>query len=368
MYNEKETPTVQGQGEAQAVEHHKDTDFQLIKQVSLIPPPDFNLNGLPPVKENSFLNIRPMNDWINEAKNQKTPSKLFSNFWFESEMVILFASGGVGKTILAYQIATGITEGKKILIFEPEIIPQPVLYCDFELSAKQIEGRYSKDWQDHYIFNDYLLRAVINTDSEIPDNVKFEEFIIQQIEQAIIKKGAKILMIDNITILRDDQEKAKDALKLMKQLNQLKAKYQLSILVLAHTPKRDASRPISRNDISGSAMILNFTDSAFAIGESANDPDVRYLKQVKSGRYDSIIYDANNVVVCSIANNLNFTQYEFIDFGKEEEHLKQFNQKADRDAEIFKLNEQGLSSRKIAPKVNLSHTTVSKILKNDNPF
>jgi len=352
----------------------KDINYLVRKQDNLIPPPDFDLNGEPPQPENNFLIVRSMNDWINEAKNLKIPARLLGNFWFESEMVILFASGGVGKTLLAYQTAAGISEGKNILIFEAETPPQITLYLDLELSAKQIESRYSNHWQDHYIFNDNFFRAEINTDSEIPDNVKFDEFIIHQVEVAVIQTGAKILIVDNITIFTDEQEKAKVALKLMKQLKRLKAKYQLSILVLAHTPKRDASRPITRNDISGSSMILNFTDSAFAIGESAKDPDVRYLKQVKPGRFSSTVYDANNILVCKIANTLNFTQYEFLRFGKEDEHLKQFNQKADRDSEILKLHQQGLSLRDIAQKIGLSAEAVRKIIsknpasKNDEPF
>jgi RecA-family ATPase len=336
-----------------------------METATLKKPPDFNLNGSPmpePIKD--FLTVKPINEWIEEAKNLKIPAKLFGDFWFESEMVILFASAGVGKTLLAYQIAAGLTEGKKILIFEPELSAQTVLYCDFELSAKQVESRYSNNFLDHYKFSPNFYRVEINPESDIPDNVKFEEFIIQQVEKSLIQTGAKILIVDNITFFRDDQEKAKDALKLMKQLKSLKTRLGLSILVLAHTPKRDITRPITRNDISGSSMIVNFTDSAFAIGESANETGTRYLKQVKPGRFSSTIYDANKVMVCTIGNPSNFIQYEFFDFGREENHLKAFNQKVDRDAEIFKLHKAGMSLRDIAQKIGITHTAVDKILKN----
>lgn len=393
MYNEKETPTGQGQGEAQAVEtQHKDSkfytdlqapQFATWEQHEQLMEGDYNphpgeAKETEPAQpkrapENNYLTVRPMNDWIEEAKNQITPAKLFGDLWYQSEMVILFASAGVGKTLLAYQIAAGITEGKKILFFENELPPQPVLYCDFELSAKQVESRYSNEWKDHYQFSTNFYRAEINPDSEIPEG-KFDDFIIDQIEQAIIRSGAKILIVDNITFFKDEQEKAKDALKLMKQLKRLKTRLQLSILVLAHTPKRDTSRPITRNDISGSSQIINFTDSAFAIGESASDPGARYLKQVKPGRFSATIYDTNHVIVCSIGKAENFTQYEFSDFGREEHHLKDFNQKTDRDAEILKLHKKGMSLRDIGQIVNLSPEAVRKIIiknpntGNDAPF
>ena len=56
------------------------------------------------------------------------------------------------------------------------------------------------------------------------------------------------MIIDNLTYLKNETEKAKDALPLMKHLKALKRKYGLSILALAHTPKRDATKQLSRND------------------------------------------------------------------------------------------------------------------------
>mgnify|MGYP000846718966 CR=1 FL=1 len=77
------------------------------------------------------------------------------------------------------------------------------------------------------------------------------------------KTDAKIVVIDNTTYLKNETEKAKDALPLMKHLKTLKTRYNLSLLVLAHTPKRDLSKPLTRNDLHGSKMLINFTDNAF---------------------------------------------------------------------------------------------------------
>lgn len=41
---------------------------------------------------------------------------------------------------------------------------QSVLYFDFELSDKQFQNRYSKDYEDNYIFDDNFLRVEINPD------------------------------------------------------------------------------------------------------------------------------------------------------------------------------------------------------------
>ena len=57
-------------------------------------------------------------------------------------------------------------------------------------------------------------------------------------------------------------ESAADAMPLMKKLVALKKRHDLSILLLAHTPKRALCNPsLTRNDLQGSKMLINFADS-----------------------------------------------------------------------------------------------------------
>ena len=132
----------------------------------------------------------------------------------------------------------------------------------------------------------------------------------------LAETGAKVLIVDNITYLKNATETAKDALPLMKELIRLKKKFDLSILALAHTPKRDLSRPLTVNDLQGSKMLSNFADSIFAIGESAKDKNLRYLKQIKA-RNTEEIYHAENVATCQIIKPNNFLMFEFLTFGNE---------------------------------------------------
>lgn len=153
----------------------------------------------------------------------------------------------------------------------------------------------------------------------------------------------------------------------MKHLKALKNKYSLSILALAHTPKRDLSKPISRNDLSGSKMLINFCDSSFAIGESCKDKSLRYLKQIKQ-RNTEQIYDAENVCVCLIDKPLNFLQFEFVNYGTEREHLKQPTEqdKENLTERVTELKQQGRSLLEIGTELNISHMKVSRILKDSN--
>lgn len=276
--------------------------------------------------------------WIEQAKTRPIPKMLFGELWHEGELCILFADTNLGKSILAVQQGDSISTGEQIPGFRLETEKQIVLYFDFELSDKQFENRYSEKFANHYQWNENFIRVEINPDAEIPESKTFEIFLNESLERSIKETGAKVLIIDNLTYLKNETEKAKDALPLMKHLKALKSKYGLSILALAHTPKRDLSKPITRNDLSGSKMLINFCDSSFAIGESSTDKNLRYLKQIKA-RSTEIIYDAENVCVCQITKPTNFLKFEFLNFGTEQEHLRQYseNEKSEIENQVKHL-------------------------------
>jgi len=335
--------------------HNKANDFiSSLQQDIQYLQEQFDVNDTKKSNGENLFNVMTANDWIKQAEKRPIPKMLFSEFWHEGEVCILYADTNLGKSILAVQIADSISRGIPIVGFKFEAKAQKVLYFDFELTDKQFQNRYSVDYQNPYKFNDNLLRIEIDPDSNIPGDMNFEDYLNLSLEQVIIETNAKIVIIDNITFLRTENEKAKDALPLMKQLKALKVKYNLSLLVLAHTPKRDLSKPITRNDLQGSKMLINFCDSAFAIGESSTTGSVRYIKMIKS-RNTEIIYDAENVVECHICKPENFLKFEFLNFGKEIEHLRvqRENDKEELKSKIQQLitDEPEISSYAIAKKL-----------------
>lgn len=314
-----------------------------------------------------LFTVKTASRWIEQAKTRPIPQMLFGEFWFEGELCILFADTNLGKSILAVQIGNSISKGEQIRGFKLETPKQPILYFDFELSDKQFENRYSIKFEQHYNFDNNFIRVEINPDATIPEAQTFEDYLNHSLERSINETGAKVLIIDNLTYLKNETEKAKDALPLMKHLKALKNKYGLSILALAHTPKRDLSKPITRNDLQGSKMLINFCDSSFSIGESHSDKNLRYLKQIKQ-RNTEQIYDAENVCVCQIDKPLNFLLFEFVNFGKEWEHLKQHTEKdkENLNEKVSELKQQGRSLREIGAELGISHMKVSRILKDCN--
>ena len=297
--------------------------------------------------------------WIEEAKNRPVPKMLFSEFWHEGELCILFADTNVGKSILAVQIGNSIALGEPIHGFKMEAEKQNILYLDFELSDKQFEVRYSKKYKEHYQFCENFFRAEIDPESVVPEG-KFEEFLHSSLDIAIQETKSKILIVDNITYLSNETEKAKDALPLMKQLKALKTKHGISILALAHTPKRDQYKPITKNDLQGSKMLINFCDSSFTIGESQKDAGARYLKQIKA-RNTEFIFDANNVMLCQIIKPDNFLMFQFQYFSTEYDLLiNRDNSFEDKRSIARVMKEEGATIDQIQQKLGVSRGWVSK--------
>lgn len=307
---------------------------------------------------------------MDEAKTKPIPKKIFGPFWYEEELCILFADTNQGKSLLAVQIIDSVSKGVPTLGLEMELKASKVIYFDLELTAKQFEMRYAqydkeKDILfDHFEFSDLFLRAEINPYGFDEAFEEYESFLFKEIEVQASKSGAKILVIDNLSCVISDNEKARNTTPFLIRLNNLKKIHGWSILLIAHTPKRNLFAPISRNDIQGSKSFINLIDSCFAVGESQKDPSIKYLKQIKV-RYGAFKYPSDNVLVCKIGKDSNFSSFRFLQFGKESDHLKQLCpvDKSQMKTKALELKNEGHTNVKIAQELGVSEGAVRKWLK-----
>ena len=297
-----------------------------------------------------MFSVKSANQTIQEAAQRPNPEALYDTLWYEGEVCCLFADSNLGKSIYAVQIANHIAQKQK------------VLYFDFELSDKQFQLRYTDDNGNLYQFPKDLYRVEINRESYEIGN--FEESVINDIEAAAIQTAAKVFIIDNLTYLCIAAEKGDVAGTLMLRLMALKRKYNLSMLILAHTPKRSMTNPLTQNDLAGSKKLINFFDAAFAIGKSAKDGNLRYIKQIKV-RHGNYTYDSENVIVSSIEKESNFVMFQSIGFANEREHLKEpsDNDEAELINNIKRLVSEEKSYRNVAKELGISVSKVQRALK-----
>ena len=303
------------------------------------------------LSELSLFTVKTFNQLLANAASKGDLVRLFDEFWFEGETCCLFGDSNVGKSILAVQIARNIAnKGKK------------VLYFDFELSESQILRRYSdSETKKCYSFPDNLYHVSLNYMMNAYSVEELPEQIINQMESLVKKTGASVIIIDNLTWIAYNSRSGKMAGELMKRLSAMKSQYDLSMLILAHTPKRNMSKPLTQNDLGGSKMIMNFLDSAFAIGCSAKDPRIRYLKQIKV-RYAEMKYGEDNVWLCEIEPIRSFLTFRKFDYGMESEHLKK-RKDDDKQATIAKIKAMrsaGATLVEIATELGMTKSTVDR--------
>lgn len=298
-----------------------------------------------------MLTLRTANRTLQEAKMRPDPQDLYHELWYEGEVCCLFADSNLGKSIYAVQMADDIAHF------------QNVLYVDCELSDKQFQLRYTDpETGALYEFPERLTRAEINPEKMSLKN--FEEEIIKNIEDAAMSTGSKVIIIDNLTYLCNNSEKGDVAGLFMISLMNLKKKYGWSLLIIAHTPKRSLTSPITQNDLAGSKKLYNFFDSVFAIGKPARDERLRYVKQVKV-RAGAYRYDSDNVILYEIVHDKENVHFEFKGFANEKEHLKETDEKekSSQAESVMAMVKDGKSYREIAEALGISKSLVGKIVK-----
>jgi len=336
---------------------------------------------LDPFTVSRLFTVETGNRWMELGEREPEAKMLFGEFWHQKELCILFADTNAGKSVLAVQIANNIARARQTGPFACTAKPEKVMYVDFELTTTQFYQRYSGPKGDHE-FPDNFYRARFNPENATDTSNSYDNLLMAGLEYKIRQFGATVLIIDNISCLRGGTESAAVALRLMNNLKSLKAGHKLSILVLAHTPKRrNPTRPLAAEDLHGSKLLINFADSAFAIGKSTINPGLCYLKQIKQ-RNTQQIYGEDNVALCRISKAplskkkpANFLHFDFEGYDAERPHIQVayrhgYNRAlADHQllaTQIAALSADGLSQRQIALRLNIGLGTVNKLMRHEN--
>ncbi len=283
-------------------------------------------------------------EMLSKTKDLPSTKPLYDQLWFEGQTAFLFGGAGTGKSSYAVQMGKEIAK------------EQPVLFFDFELSLAQFAKRYF----NHENFPENLYRV------DFKRNIAYSQGqLIAEIQRVATEYNSKILIIDNLTWILAASEKTIDAGNLMKDIASLKRDNDYSILIIAHTPKRDETQPISINDMAGSMVLTNFIDTSFCISKSFKDSRMRYIKQVKV-RGSDMVYGYDSVKVLQLsANNDGFLNFEDVGTERENEHLRNLSdeQRIDKKYKAIEMMEQGKSYTEISKELGISKITLSKYKK-----
>ena len=294
---------------------------------------------------NEYFTAASANDCIYKAMDLPDLHPLWKNLWYEGEVCCFFADTNLGKSIYAVQIGDAVARNRR------------VLYFDFEMGDRQFKERYTDSKEGFvHIFSDGFIRLTPN----VASSSDYDANILRAIEHSMIQNHADTAIIDNLTSLCNGSEAGDVAGRFMQDLMGLKRKYGWSIMIVAHTPKLPFGEPISVNSLAGSKRLITFFDSAFALGRSMADENIRYLKQVKI-RSGEMTYGADNVITMTLEKRDGFLGFVETGFATEYSLLRRPKEPSERDREVMELTRQGMSQREIAQKLGVSQPMVHKI-------
>ncbi len=316
-----------------------------------------------------MLRIQSMNEVLDEGAKEPPSRWMCGNLVKENEVCILFGDEGTGKSVLAFQMGDAVSRGKAIFPvpgFENHCEPKFTIFYDFELEPSELFARYSFHNEKH-MFHENFKRGSLSND--FLDLETMDQAIIHEIQRDIEIHKPGFVIIDNITYIISESQDPLVATNLMKKLLALQRKHKLTILVIAHTPKRDLSMPIENRHLAGAKNLSNFAKSVIAVSHSKKDIDKRYIKHTKC-RNGRKLHDESNVIECVLLKEGAMLQYEFHGTGPEQPHLtvKDFSE-IEKSAIQFAYDERKkkrTSYRTLADQISTiydiewSHTTIKR--------
>jgi replicative DNA helicase len=327
----------------------------------------------------NVLTYKSMNQTMIDGAKEPLAKRLCGSLLHENTLAIIFAGAGTGKTIFSTQVGDVLSRGTNLFgnkDFYNSAKEKKVLLFDFEMEESEVFQRYKRGDSnaevDGFEWHDNFFRCGIN-----PNFIDFEDadtLITNEIQLQIEEQKPDIVILDNITYISSESSDTKMATKTMKKLLAIQktSGNNLSIIVIAHTPKRDPSLPIELRHLAGAAAFANFAKNIIAISKSKLDPSMRYLKQLKN-RQDVEMYQEENVIVCGVnKSDSGRLEYEFLKYGREADHLMTPDfkeQEFDVLTDCLTRHKKGESWRSLADHVKMeygitmTHTTVMRKVK-----
>lgn len=268
----------------------------------------------------AILRSMSMDEALKEGKAEPIRKQLIGSLLREGDMCLMFGDEGTGKSVGAVQIGLAVANGLPLfgddVNFKNECAPKKTLLFDFELETPELFQRYN-EVGNAYKFGDNFRRVDMN-----PENFEGgdENAVLRTVQNIIEKERPEFVIIDNLTWLTSEAQDTAVAATFMKMFLRLRKKLGFTIIVIAHTPKRNTSEPLESKHMAGSSKLKDFAKNVIGISPSKLGDGIIYVKHLKM-RNGEKVFTNQNVIQACIEKCDGLLQWRFMGLTDESLHL-----------------------------------------------
>lgn len=185
--------------------------------------------------------------------------KIMTGGFHYGGVVILTGKRGDGKSTMASMfVAEALAQGVNSMIYSGELPNVNVKnWIDRQLIGKAILTNSEIDRCNAW----YRGRLFVYDDTDLTDEDDETEALIEIMEEAVIQKNCKLILIDNLMTAMEESAPTNDALyrkqsEFVGKMAKMARRLNIVILLVAH-PRKSFSTYLDNDDVSGSADITN---------------------------------------------------------------------------------------------------------------
>lgn len=247
------------------------------------------------------------------SSGNKELNEILSGGFHFGDLVILTGRRGDGKSTMASMfVCWALRNDFNSLIYSGEMKDYAVKnWLDRQAVGENRRTLFNSEKEAANAW--YRGRLFIYDDTEIDENETGK--LLETIETAIIQKGIKFILIDNLMTAMEDSAETNEALYRQQsnftgRLAKMARKFDVVILLVCHPRKSNGNLRLDNDDISGSADITNkanivMTYSRSIIDGKESDPAVRIIEVTKNrltGKTGKVAmaYNENNKQVVGV--------------------------------------------------------------------
>lgn len=243
------------------------------------------------------------NGSVNQGYDLPWTNQFFNVRLRLSEMSIVGAPDGAGKSTLTLQILNWLLPQEKCLLVSLEMPIENSL----ALMRRQASGRTdaSRQWHDKY--SEFLDERLYVYDHL---GVSSPEDIFALIEYSAKKYGVKFFIIDNLMLCLDDDQDWSGQGRFSKQIQALSKRLDVHIMLVVHTRKLSAKNAPEKADIRGNSSISNNASTVILLHRN-----LAKEQKINDGEDVSGLADAK--IICEKQRNFSWTGSYYVNFHKE---------------------------------------------------